>query len=248
MNTKPGNPVRNAHRKYTILIVDDDVLFRRSQQRLLSVLRVAGTQTSFEVLEADNGATAMKTMAHRKVDCVLLDQAMPGGDGTLWIRKMLAAHPDLAVIMVTGAGNEQVAVQAMQEGAMDYLVKGAIDLVGLELAILNSLTKVEMRLTIEKQQQELVEAEKQRVMIASLGAARHHIGQPISVITVYLELMKRKETDPELREMIHQCELSAASVADILRRLGEVSRFRTEPYLPGAAYRPRRSDEEILAI
>jgi hypothetical protein len=75
-------------------------------------------------------------------------------------------------------------------------------------------------------------------MIASLGAARHHLGQPACVITIYLDLMKKKETDPVLREMILQCEAAAATLVDILKRLGEVSQFRTEPYLPGPPSEP----------
>lgn len=87
---------------------------------------------------------------------------------------------------------------------------------------------------LEKQSADLVEAERQRVMIESLGAACHHLGQPATVITAYLSLMEKREVDPEISEMIAQCKEAAQVISDILIRLPRVAQYRTEPYLQGS--------------
>jgi signal transduction histidine kinase len=98
------------------------------------------------------------------------------------------------------------------------------------------------------QKQELLAAERQRVMIQSLGAACHHLGQPVTIITGYLEMMRRKEQSPEMREMIDNCVKAAESLGEILDRLRRVSEYRTVPYLPTVSDGPVRGDERILEI
>jgi len=57
------------------------------------------------------------------MDCVLLDYRLPDGDGLDCLRKIRQRHPDVPVIIITGAGSEEIAVEAMKLGATDYVVK-----------------------------------------------------------------------------------------------------------------------------
>jgi signal transduction histidine kinase len=86
---------------------------------------------------------------------------------------------------------------------------------------------------IEEQSERLVEIERQRVMIESLGAACHHLGQPATVITAYLSLMEKEDVAPDVGEMIAQCKEAARLISDILSKLPKVAEYRTEPYLEG---------------
>ena len=85
------------------------------------------------------------------------------------------------------------------------MVKGSITPETLLRTVLNAVQKIQMRLALEKQRAGLMEAERQRVMLESLGAACHHLGQPATVITAYLHLMKDSETSPERMVMIKNC-------------------------------------------
>ncbi|MBT3375370.1 MAG: response regulator [Lentisphaerae bacterium] len=208
---------------YTILIVDDDSSFRQSLIRQFWLMR---DSFSVQNLEAGNGMDARRMLAENHVDCVLLDYRMPGGSGLEWLGQFLELDPGLAVVMVTGEGDEQTAVAALHRGAMDYLVKGAFTREGLERAVVNAIDKVRMR-------RALGEAEKQRVMLESLGAACHHLGQPATVIRTYLELMQGGEQSDEMQQMISRCLESAGAIADILHQLQKVSQYRTVPYLTG---------------
>lgn len=231
-------------RTYVILIVDDDENFRRGLKRQFGLMK---TDFAFEILESSSGAEAVAVLKERQIDCVLIDYNMPGGSGLEWLSRIFEINSEQAVIMITGVGSEEIAVEAMKHGIMDYLVKGSIASESLERAIVNTIEKINMRKTIARQQEQLIEAERQRVMIESLGAACHHVSQPVTVINAYLELMKRQEKSEQLQEMIDSCMKAAEEVGRVLDRLREVSTYRTTSYLP-AGDGAKRCDENIIDV
>lgn len=241
--------MRNAENNtFNILIVDDEPDVVNTFARLFRRLHPSPPKISYQVLQALEGKEAMSILTTQRVDCVLLDYNMPGGNGLFWLKKMLNLNKDTAIIMITGAGNENIAVEAMKNGAMDYLVKGAISIEDLERAILNAVDKIEMRKTLEQQRKDLIDAERQRVMIESLGAACHHLGQPATVINTYLQIMKKQEKSPETLKMIEECASAANAMSDILDKLRKVSQYRTVPYRLAGESEPHRTDEKILDI
>jgi FixJ family two-component response regulator len=225
---------------WAVLIVDDDASFRDSTRRLLWVM---SESPPIRVLEASGGEEALKIVATETVDCVLLDYRMPGGTGVEWIGKFLRAREHLAIVMVTGQGDEQTAVAAMKSGAMDYLVKGAVTAATLQRAIANAVEKADLRRTIAQQRETLLAAERQRAMIASLGSVCHHLGQPMMVISTYFQVMKKQEIDPNLRTVIQQCGEYVDEVNAFLTQLQAISFYRNEPYLPSQS-----SDDAILVV
>lgn len=101
-----------------------------------------------------------------------------------------------------------------------------------------------LRKALEQQHQVLLEAERHRVMLQSLGAACHYVGQPATALRLRLHLMReRASTMDELNE-IDASIRDVEAIEKILRKLREVNEYRTEPYL-------RSGDSEgsqILAI
>lgn len=80
----------------------------------------------------------------------------------------------------------------------------------------------------------LRQTENQRVMLASVGAACHHLGQPATVIMTNLELIRRMTNEfnkPELQEILQLTNEAAESLADVLHKLNSVNEFRTIQYL-----------------
>jgi len=235
----------NDEKQHCILMVDDDEDYRESMRRLLWTVNES---FPVRVLEASDGAQAIEALRKEHVDCVLLDHRMPGGSGVDWISQFLVADSYLPIVMVTGQGDEATAVNAMKQGAMDYLVKGSISAEDLQRAITNAVDKMAMRRTVEKQREALLIAERHRVMIESLGTACHHLGQPMTVVTMCLDVMKRQKWGPKVQELVDKCETAVEAVNDILRKLQTVSTYRTEPYLPAGEGGTPRSDERILSI
>ena len=106
------------------------------------------------------------------------------------------------------------------------------DLAAIELLMRKVVKQTETRVrTIESQSEALLEAERQRVMIQSLGTACHHLGQPATVISLYLEMTRRMALPAEAQAMLAECRVAADAVANILDRLQRLTVYRTEPYL-----------------
>ncbi len=126
-------------------------------------------------------------------------------------------------------------MERLTQGAMPAhvdLLTGEDDLAAIELLMRKVVKQTEVRVrTIEAQTEALLEAERQRVMIQSLGTACHHLGQPSAVISGYLDLTRRMTLPTEAQAMLEECRKAADDVANILDRLQRLTVYRTEPYL-----------------
>lgn len=231
---------------YHLLLVDDDENFRKAHKRLLHLVQFAQLNGRFEVTDADSADNAIAKLKERRFDCVLLDYVMPGRDGLSCLKEMLSIYPDLPVILFTGAGNESIAAETLKHGAMDYLIKGKLSLEILERAIVNVITRQAMVKKIEEQRKQLLEAERHRVMVQTLGAACHHLSQPITVLRTCLVMIKRNENiSKESHEMIISAFAAIESLCDILWKMNHVVKFSTESYLNTGS---SSEDNEILKI
>ena len=99
----------------TILIVDDEKNTRDGLGRFL--------KRRHNVLAAESGPVALELLAHNAVDLVLSDIRMPGMDGLELLSAIRAKHPGIPVILLTAYGEVATAVEAMRDGAADYLSK-----------------------------------------------------------------------------------------------------------------------------
>jgi len=100
----------------SIMIVEDDNDLREA---LADTLKLAG----YHVLEAENGNNALNILAHEHVNMVVSDVQMEGMDGHMLLKRLKQEYPDVPVMLMTAYGTIQKAVDAMQNGACDYLVK-----------------------------------------------------------------------------------------------------------------------------
>jgi diguanylate cyclase (GGDEF)-like protein len=140
-------------RSYRVLLVEDSPEDRETFSRLL---RHSGGE-DYQFVEAETAEEALELCRAQRPDCVLLDYRLPDRDGLDVLAQLAAADAEalVPVVMLTGQGNEAVAVQALQGGAQDYLVKGAVTAQGLRWAIHNAMEKVALRRQIERQRREL---------------------------------------------------------------------------------------------
>lgn len=104
-----------------ILIVDDDEVDRMAVRR---ALKRAGLET--EAIEAADCATALATLQKQGFDCVFLDFRLPDKDGLTLVREIRQAGIKIPIVVLTGQGDEQIAVDLMKAGASDYLAKAQI--------------------------------------------------------------------------------------------------------------------------
>jgi DNA-binding NtrC family response regulator len=100
----------------TILIVDDEPAARYGLRRAL--------EGRYRVMEADSAAAARAAMAAEPMDLLLLDIVMPGEDGLAFLKWLRSEGHSLPVLVVSALDTAKPAVEALQFGAADYLVKG----------------------------------------------------------------------------------------------------------------------------
>ncbi|MGB0176840.1 MAG: sigma-54-dependent transcriptional regulator [Owenweeksia sp.] len=101
-----------------ILIVEDEKAIRNVLRNILT-----DENKDFEIDEAENGKQGLDLMAEKDFDLVLCDIKMPGMDGIEVLEQVRRKHPDSAVIMISGHGDLDTAVESMRKGAYDYISK-----------------------------------------------------------------------------------------------------------------------------
>ena len=99
-----------------ILIVDDEKV-------IVELVGLLLKKNGFEVLTANNGEQCLQMVAEHQPALVLLDYMMPVMNGLDALKQIRSQYPDTYVVMFTGKGNEEVAVELMLAGAADYLRK-----------------------------------------------------------------------------------------------------------------------------
>ncbi|OVE60692.1 sigma-54-dependent transcriptional regulator [Chryseobacterium mucoviscidosis] len=100
-----------------ILIIDDEI-------KLLKLLGMILSQENFNVKEASTARSAMTMLEQYEFDVVLSDVRLPDAFGVDLVKSIKIKYPHLEIILMTAFGNITDAVQAMKNGAYDYLVKG----------------------------------------------------------------------------------------------------------------------------
>lgn len=100
----------------TILVVEDDPTLREALSDTLML-------SNYKVLSADNGEAALNLLRKHKVQLVVSDVQMQPMDGYSLLQKIKKDYAELPVVLITAYGTIQKAVEAMQQGATDYLVK-----------------------------------------------------------------------------------------------------------------------------
>lgn len=102
--------------KMTMMLVDDEERFLETTQKLL-------VKKGQDVVTAASGAEALEKLRTQNIHVVILDVKMPGMDGIQTLREIKRQFPLVEVIMLTGHGTVESAVEGLKSGATDYLTK-----------------------------------------------------------------------------------------------------------------------------
>lgn len=148
-------PFAHMHKtSATLLIIDDDDVVRAS---LAAYLEDSG----FSVLQASNGLQGLEVFEQQQPDLVICDLRMPQMGGLELIRQVTERAPDLPVIVVSGAGVMNDAVEALRLGAADYLIKPLEDLAVLEHSVHRALDRAHLLLENKRYRQKLETANRE---------------------------------------------------------------------------------------
>ena len=101
-----------------VLIVDDEKDF-------VEIFALRLEEAGERVSSAHSGKECLKILSEKEIDVVILDIRMPGMDGIETLKEIKKGYPLVEVIMLTGHGTTETAVEGMKLGAFDYLIKPA---------------------------------------------------------------------------------------------------------------------------
>jgi signal transduction histidine kinase len=162
-----------------ILVIDDSeddrALYRRALKK---------ADARYEIIEADDGDQGLALIDDEFTGCVLLDYSLPGRNGIEVLKRLRAKHAFVPVVMLTGQGNETLAVAAMQEGAQNYIAKSAITAEDIHCAIQLAIAHCAMGRRIHEQRQAL------EIFTRALA---HDLKEPVRTIRSYLALIGAQE-------------------------------------------------------
>lgn len=198
-----------------LLLVDDDAVDRRAVRR---ALRAAGVEASFE--EADDYASAVAALTETAFDGVFLDFRLPGGDGLQVLREVRAAGVRTPIVMLTGQGDEQLAVELMKAGASDYLAKSTLS----PEPLAQSLRHV-LRVHRAETQTRHAEAAREKAIAARAhfyASMSHELRTPINAIVGYNDLLLASVYGPLSEQQTHGIERSQKAAQHLLELVNDV--------------------------
>lgn len=138
-----------------ILIVDDDEVDRMAVRRSL---KTAGIKMG--VVEAINCEEAIAALSHDNFDCVFLDYRLPDGDGLTLVQDIRSSGFKAALVVLTGQGDEQIAVEVMKAGASDYISKSKVSPESLARSLRNAIRLNRAETLAQRANQLLQESEE----------------------------------------------------------------------------------------
>jgi DNA-binding NtrC family response regulator len=153
-----------------LFLVDDDEQLRQSLARRFR-------QTGMNVTEAGSGEEALEKAEEVRFDVALVDLHLPGISGIELLDKLKGRQPDTEAIVLTAHGNIETAIQAMKQGAYDYLTK-PFHLTDLEIHIQKAFEKVQL-LRRERQWVEQLAYESPRFRMVGSSQALRRVVQLI---------------------------------------------------------------------
>jgi two-component system sensor histidine kinase/response regulator len=205
-----------------VLYMEDDIGLARLMKKRLE-------REGYSVAIARDGGEGLSMFAAAPYDVVAVDQNMPVHDGLEVIRILAARGPLPPVIMITGAGNEKIAVEALKMGARDYIVK---DVEGGYLDLLPPVIDrviYQHRLAEEKQQadealrQYAVELKaRNEELDAFAHTVAHDLKNPLNNVINSADLLSRGDTsmlDEERQECLQTMVRSALKMGNIIDEL-----------------------------
>ena len=172
-----------------ILVVDDD-------EGLLILMAESLRAEGYEVTTANSAKTARTALAAKKLDLMILDLKLQDGAGPALVASLHRANAAVPFVIVTGQGDEKVAVEVMKQGALDYVMKdsGLFDL--LPSVVKHALATVDQKLALQNAQAEYQRLEREILDLTErerydIGADLHdNLGQRLTALELMCATLK----------------------------------------------------------
>ncbi len=225
-----------SSKQLTILLIEDS----RIDQTLIEGLLGKVRNVVYDAHHADYLSAGLVRISQGHFDAVLLDLSLPDSCGLESCIKVREFAPELPIVVLTALDDEEVALQALNQGAQDYLVKGQIDASKLSRALRYAIERKKGELALQKAHDEL-ERRKHLAELAHLARLNtmgemasgmaHELNQPLTALVGYaesgLERLHSHRWEPEdLDHVMERIVTEAKRASEIIKRLRKLVRKR----------------------
>ncbi len=201
---------------FRVLVIDDEVGIREGCRRVL-------VPQGFDVDMAENGPTGLRKLREARYDVLLLDIMMPGMSGIEVLRQIRQMDPDLICIVITGYATVELAIQAIREGAHDFIAKPfsadlLLQVIGRELERRALRKEAERLRALEEETRELARAKAELQKLEAVEGRFmltlvHILRAPVAVLQNTIQLIRKGYIPPEEQpEMLERAETRAGQL------------------------------------
>lgn len=196
-----------------ILLVEDS----SSDASLLRQMFLRSGKQEWQIVHVEHLGDAINTCLTHTFDLVLLDLSLPDSDGLDTVAEFRKATPDIAIVVLTGVDDEELALQAVAKGAQDYLVKGQISaqllVRAIRYAIERQLAEAQIKRALE-QERELNKLKSNFITMTS-----HEFRTPLATIlfsTGFLQNYGEKSTHEKRLTHLHRIQCAVEHMTNML--------------------------------
>jgi len=226
----------NNFKNKKILTIDDEEALRRS-------FRIFFEDLGFIVFEAHNGKAGIECYLQEQPDIVLVDLRMPEMDGLQVINILAKKDPELPIIVVSGTGILQDAVEAIRAGAIDYITKPLTDMYVLEHVVnkalensdlikKNKMYQEHLEELVEKRTSQLRQAQKIEAIGTLAGGIAHDFNNILSGIIGYNELAMAISKNEQVIKYINESQKAADRAKNLVHQILTFSRKKEQSKTP----------------
>ncbi len=219
-----------------ILTIDDEESLRRS-------IKLFFEDSDFIVFEAGDGKEGVRVAKEQHPDIVLVDLRMPEMDGLEVIEILSKDMPDLPIIVVSGTGVLEDAIEAIRAGACDYITKPVTDLLVLEHTVNKALEKADLLAEnrmyqehleelVESRTAELRQAQKMEAMGTLAGGIAHDFNNILTGIMGYNELALMSCGNDKNREYLLESMKATNRAKELVQQILTFSRKKEHEKSP----------------
>ncbi len=216
-------------KKLNVLVVDDEPGIRSGVSRILSNFTVSypfmDTDIGFNILEAETGEKAIDIIDSEQIEIVLLDNKLPGIQGTDVLDFINKNKPDILVMMITSYASLELAIKATNIGAHDFIPK---PFTPQELK--SSLENVSKHLFLRGMTKKM-NKEGKEIRYQFLSVLSHELKAPLNAIDGYLRMMQNKEVGDNIedyQQMIDRSLNRIKGMRNLIMDLLDLTKIRLE--------------------